>query len=151
MIISFNFSDPFSYISPTLVGYKTVIEKPSKQLPKYFAPPLLSIYRWVSILKHSNVLPRQTQWSRRLQWQQSLGHCVLKSSFKHGDKELQVSLFQSLVLLLFNSAEEFTFVEIKEATGVGEWCVCVYTCECVCVCVRVGGCTCLLVCADYCS
>ena len=60
---------------------------------------------------------------RKLQWQPSLGHCVLKAVFKHGDKELQVSLFQSLVLLLFNNAEELNFVEIKEATGVGRWCV----------------------------
>lgn len=60
---------------------------------------------------------------RKLQWQPSLGHCVLKAVFKHGDKELQVSLFQSLVLLLFNDAEELKFVEIKEATGVGGWCV----------------------------
>ena len=95
----------------------------------------LEAFKMFYLAKHSG---------RRLQWQQSLGHCVLKSSFKHGDKELQVSLFQSLVLLLFNSAEEFTFVEIKEATGVGEWCVCVYTCECVCV--RVCVCVCVCVC-----
>ena len=115
------------------MGYKTVVEKPSKQLPKYFALPYplaihiqmgqyLEAFKMFYLAKHSG---------RRLQWQQSLGHCVLKSSFKHGDKELQVSLFQSLVLLLFNSAEEFTFVEIKEATGVGEWCVCVCVCMCV--------------------
>lgn len=56
---------------------------------------------------------------RKLQWQPSLGHCVLKAAFKQGDKELQVSLFQSLVLLLYNSADELNYVEIKEATGVG--------------------------------
>ena len=55
----------------------------------------------------------------KLQWQPSLGHCVLKVVFKNGDKELQVSLFQSLVLLLFNDTEELRFAEIKEATGVG--------------------------------
>ena len=56
---------------------------------------------------------------RKLQWQPSLGHCVLKTAFKQGDKELQVSLFQSLVLLLYNSADELNYVEIKEATGMG--------------------------------
>ena len=31
---------------------------------------------------------------RRLMWQNSLGHCVLKSTFPKGKKELSVSLFQ---------------------------------------------------------
>ena len=31
---------------------------------------------------------------RRLMWQNSLGHCVLKSNFPKGKKELSVSLFQ---------------------------------------------------------
>lgn len=56
---------------------------------------------------------------RKLQWQSSLGHCVLKSSFKNGDKDLQVSLFQTLVLLLFNSEGELTYVDIKETTRIG--------------------------------
>ena len=38
---------------------------------------------------------------RRLMWQNSLGHCVLKAEFPKGRKELAVSLFQ--VRLLFNS------------------------------------------------
>ncbi|CAB1325584.1 unnamed protein product, partial [Coregonus sp. 'balchen'] len=35
-----------------------------------------------------------------------------------GKKELQVSLFQTLVLLMFNEGEEFTLEEIKLATGI---------------------------------
>lgn len=31
---------------------------------------------------------------RRLMWQNSLGHCVLKAEFPKGRKELAVSLFQ---------------------------------------------------------
>lgn len=34
-------------------------------------------------------------------------------------KELQVSLFQVLVLLLFNESENSTFEEIKQATAIG--------------------------------
>lgn len=56
---------------------------------------------------------------RKLQWQPSLGHCVLKACFPQGDKELQVSLFQALVLLLFNGTEQHVFSEIKTATGIG--------------------------------
>lgn len=39
---------------------------------------------------------------RRLMWQNSLGHCVLKAEFPKGKKELAVSLFQvSLVRSFF--------------------------------------------------
>ncbi|NXU56631.1 CUL4A protein, partial [Turnix velox] len=55
---------------------------------------------------------------RKLQWQTTLGHAVLKADFKEGKKEFQVSLFQTLVLLMFNEGDEFSFEEIKMATGV---------------------------------
>ncbi|XP_029820626.1 cullin-4A, partial [Manacus vitellinus] len=55
---------------------------------------------------------------RKLQWQTTLGHAVLKAEFKDGKKEFQVSLFQTLVLLMFNEGDEFSFEEIKMATGV---------------------------------
>ena len=56
---------------------------------------------------------------RKLQWQPSLGHCVLKASMPHGEKELQVSLFQTLVLLLFNAVDSLTYTDIREQTGIG--------------------------------
>jgi cullin-4 len=37
---------------------------------------------------------------RKLQWQPNLGHAVLKARFKAADKELKVSLFQALCLLV---------------------------------------------------
>nr|CAG4647689.1 EOG090X01NX [Moina brachiata] len=55
---------------------------------------------------------------RKLQWQPTLGLCVLKAAFPQGQKELQVSLFQTLVLLLFNEAEELLFEDIKAATNI---------------------------------
>ncbi|XP_062833350.1 cullin-4A isoform X2 [Anolis carolinensis] len=57
---------------------------------------------------------------RKLQWQTSLGHAVLKAEFKEGKKEFQVSLFQTLVFLMFNDGDEFSFEEIKMATGIEE-------------------------------
>ncbi|KAI7818099.1 cullin 4A [Gamsiella multidivaricata] len=40
---------------------------------------------------------------RRLMWQNSLGHSVVKAYFtSQGTKELQLSLFQAIILLLFN-------------------------------------------------
>lgn len=55
---------------------------------------------------------------RKLQWQPSLGLCVVKAHFPQASKELQVSLFQTLVLLLFNNADELPFEEIKAATNI---------------------------------
>uniref|UniRef100_A0A8C9U9B7 Cullin 4B n=1 Tax=Scleropages formosus TaxID=113540 RepID=A0A8C9U9B7_SCLFO len=70
---------------------------------------LQEIFKTFYLGKHSG---------RKLQWQSTLGHCVLKAEFKEGKKELQVSLFQTLVLLMFNEGEEFTLEEIKMATGI---------------------------------
>ncbi|XP_019776530.1 cullin-4A [Delphinus delphis] len=55
---------------------------------------------------------------RKLQWQTTLGHAVLKAEFKEGKKELQVSLLQTLVLLMFNEGDGFSFEDIKMATGI---------------------------------
>ncbi|KAK8575953.1 hypothetical protein V6N12_063601 [Hibiscus sabdariffa] len=55
---------------------------------------------------------------RRLMWQNLLGHCVLKANFSKGKKELAVSLFQTVVLMLFNDAEKLSFQEIKESTAI---------------------------------
>ncbi|XP_040567702.1 cullin-4A [Lepeophtheirus salmonis] len=55
---------------------------------------------------------------RKLQWQPNLGHAVLKANFKSGHKELRVSLFQTLVLLLFNYADELPFAEIKVSSNI---------------------------------
>ena len=55
---------------------------------------------------------------RKLQWQPTLGHCVLKAQFDAQPKDLQVSLFQSLVLLLFNDVDEMSLEEIFQATNI---------------------------------
>ncbi|MFS7931592.1 putative cullin protein, neddylation [Helianthus anomalus] len=55
---------------------------------------------------------------RRLMWQNSLGHCVLKAEFAKGKKELAVSLFQTVVLMLFNDAQKLSFEDIKDATSI---------------------------------
>uniref|UniRef100_A0A8D2D937 Cullin family profile domain-containing protein n=1 Tax=Sciurus vulgaris TaxID=55149 RepID=A0A8D2D937_SCIVU len=70
---------------------------------------LQEIFKTFYLGKHSG---------RKLQWQSTLVHCVLKAEFKEGKKELQVSLFQTLVLLMFNEGEEFSLEEIKQAPGI---------------------------------
>lgn len=62
---------------------------------------------------------------RTLRWQHSLDHCSLKANFpKGGKKELAVSLFQALVLLLFNEVPEggrLGFKEIVETLRIGQF------------------------------
>uniref|UniRef100_H3A502 Cullin-4A n=1 Tax=Latimeria chalumnae TaxID=7897 RepID=H3A502_LATCH len=70
---------------------------------------LQEVFKMFYLGKHSG---------RKLQWQSNLGHAVLKAEFKEGKKELQVSLFQTLVLLMFNEGDEFSVEDIKTATGI---------------------------------
>ena len=55
----------------------------------------------------------------KLDWDHSLGTATLKARFGAGVKELSVSLFQTIVLLLFNDTEELPFADIKEQTNIG--------------------------------
>lgn len=54
---------------------------------------------------------------RKLLWKSNLGHCLVKSRFGENNKELQVSLFQCVVLLLFNETDKLSYIEIKELTN----------------------------------
>lgn len=57
---------------------------------------------------------------RKLQWQPNLGQCSLRASYPEvkGGHELIVSLFQALVLLMFNDADEYHYKEILEHTKI---------------------------------
>lgn len=62
-------------------------------------------------LKHSG---------RKLEWKHSLAHCQVKAKFPKGNKELVVSSFQAIVLLLFNGVEEDEHIDynyLLQATG----------------------------------
>lgn len=57
---------------------------------------------------------------RILTWKHSLAHCAIKATFPKGAKELLVSAFQAVVLMLFNTvpADGFlTYEQISTATG----------------------------------
>lgn len=57
---------------------------------------------------------------RKLLWKPSLGYCLVKSRFGENNKELQVSLFQCVVLLLFNETDKLSYAEIKELTNLDD-------------------------------
>jgi hypothetical protein len=79
----------------------------------------LSAYEEHYRMKHSG---------RKLAWKHSLAQSVVKAAFpKGGNKELSVSSFQAIVLLLFNDVEEdaaLTYQQIKTASG-----LCKFLCE----------------------
>ena len=59
---------------------------------------------------------------RRLTWKHSLAHCQLKAKFPQGNKEIVVSSFQAIVLLLFNNkspGQNIPYAEIQAATNLG--------------------------------
>jgi len=57
---------------------------------------------------------------RRLTWQHSLGHCLLGAFINGERKELQVSLYQTMVLLLFNTQESIGFTTILKDSGIDD-------------------------------
>lgn len=60
---------------------------------------------------------------RKLHWKHQLAHCQLTARFPKGSKELVVSSFQAIVLLLFNDVngkETLSYTQIKEATGLSD-------------------------------
>ncbi|KAF7668273.1 hypothetical protein LDENG_00025440 [Lucifuga dentata] len=108
-----NQSEP-SYIELTVniltMGYWPSYIPMEVHLPSEMVK-LQEVFKLFYLGKHSG---------RKLQWQPTLGHAVLKAEFKEGKKELQVSLFQTLVLLMFNEGEEFSMEDIRAATGIEE-------------------------------
>lgn len=60
---------------------------------------------------------------RKLTWPHQLAHCQLRARFPKGNKELVVSSFQAVVLLLFNDVgegESLNYRQIQEATELSE-------------------------------
>ena len=60
---------------------------------------------------------------RKLTWKHSLAHCQLKAKFPKGNKELVVSGFQAIVLLLFNdiaSDATLSYADIQASTGLSD-------------------------------
>lgn len=83
--------------------------------------PVMEVTMPPQLVEYQNVFTKfylAKHSGRKLQWQATLGHCVLKARFDQGPKDLQVSLFQSLVLLLFNDCDEMTLEEILQATNI---------------------------------
>lgn len=60
---------------------------------------------------------------RKLDFDHSLGTVQMRARFKRAEKELSLSLYQAVVLLLFNEQAEIGFKDIKANTGMGAFTV----------------------------
>ncbi|KAJ4460321.1 putative ABC transporter F family member 1 [Paratrimastix pyriformis] len=56
--------------------------------------------------------------TRRLVFQHSLGHCVLKCNLPTGLREADVSVFQATVLMLYNTQDRLPFAAIAQTTKI---------------------------------
>jgi len=70
---------------------------------------LQQVFKTFYLSKHSG---------RKLQWQTTLGSCNVEARYPGELHEFQVSLFQTLCLLLYNEGEEFSYEDIKQATAI---------------------------------
>lgn len=61
---------------------------------------------------------------RKLDWKHHLAHCQMKANFPKGKKEIVLSCFQAIVLLLFNGVsldEQISYEQLRAETGLRKW------------------------------
>lgn len=66
---------------------------------------------------------RNKHTGRRLAWKHGLAHCQLKATFPKGKKEIVVSAFQAVVLLLFNgrdTGDPISYINIQAASNLDD-------------------------------
>ncbi|KAG0701950.1 Cullin family-domain-containing protein [Suillus ampliporus] len=72
---------------------------------------------WMQVdLKNYTTFYKVKHQGHKLDWDHSLGTATVKARFAAGPKDLTVSLYQAVVLLLFNEETEIGYRQILEAT-----------------------------------
>ncbi|VDK76390.1 unnamed protein product [Litomosoides sigmodontis] len=94
------------------VNVLTMGHWPTYEYMEVSIPPNLAEYQ-----EHFQNFYFSKHSGRKLQWQYSLAQLLLRAQF-NVVKELQVTMFQALVLLLFNDKLEWTYEEIQLATKI---------------------------------
>ncbi|KAL3989495.1 Cullin-4A domain protein [Acanthocheilonema viteae] len=94
------------------VNVLTMGHWPTYEYMEVAIPPNLAEYQ-----EHFQNFYFSKHSGRKLQWQHSLAQLLLRAQF-NVVKELQVTMFQALVLLLFNDKLEWTYEEIQIATKI---------------------------------
>ena len=117
--------------------YKSTLEERNSRPSVDLNVSVLSASAWPSYPDVPLIIPREVQQQanvfeqhykvkhtgRKLYWKHSLAHCQLKASLPKGDKELVVSSYQAVVLLIFkdkSASEEIPYEHIQAASGLGK-------------------------------
>lgn len=117
-----------------LASYKSILTERNEKLPIEISVNILSASAWPSYPDIPCIIPQSVKSTldkfeahyknkhsnRKLDWKHALAHCQVKAAFPKGSKELVVSSFQAIVLLIFNDFkidEKVSYEYIKEASG----------------------------------
>ena len=63
---------------------------------------------------------KQRHTGHALDWDHALGTVTMMARFASAPKELSLSLYQAVVLLLFNESTEWRFLDILARTRMGQ-------------------------------
>ncbi|KAI9716636.1 MAG: hypothetical protein M1828_007614 [Chrysothrix sp. TS-e1954] len=115
-------------------SYKTRMEQQERKLDVDINVNILSASAWPTYPDIPCMIPAEIKRAidhfeqhyyskhtgRKLAWKHALAHCQMKAAFPKGNKELVVSSFQAMVMLLFNGIgpdEHVTYERIKAESG----------------------------------
>ena len=117
-----------------MASYKNINEERNEKFIFDLSVNVLSASAWPTYPTVPVILPQQIKSAvdkfeihykskhsgRKLEFKHALAHCQVRASFPRGKKELVVSSFQAIVLLLFNELKDGEYIDynyLKEATG----------------------------------
>ena len=117
-----------------MLSYRAFLEGRGKKQPFDFSVQILTFSAWPYYPDIPAIIPsdiravqdrfekyyKSKHGGRKLQWKPSLAHCQLKAAFPKARKEIVVSSFQALVLLLFNDIgpdDTLSYENIRDLTG----------------------------------
>ncbi|KAL8829981.1 MAG: hypothetical protein Q9170_005938, partial [Blastenia crenularia] len=120
-----------------VASYKSLLERRESQPSVDLNVSVLSAAAWPSYPEVPLIVPREVQQQatvfeqhykvqhsgRRLTWIHSLAHCQLNAYLPKGKKELVVSGYQAVVLLIFKDKavnDEMAYGDIQGATGLND-------------------------------
>ena len=120
-----------------VVSYRQMLEERQVKAPVDLNVNVLSAAAWPSYPDFDIEIPQSVSKAvaefesyykmkhggRRLVWKHSLAHCQIKADFPKGKKEIVVSAFQAMVLLLFNGkalGEVVSYPDIQSATNLDD-------------------------------
>lgn len=117
-----------------LSSYKSMLQEKQQTTPIDLSVNILSASAWPTYPDITVIVPpdiksaidefgtyyKTKHSGRKLDWKHALAHCQIRADFPRGKKEIVVSSFQAVVLLLFNGImpdDKVSYETIKAATG----------------------------------